>query len=144
MEEKSGYILDNGKIAKLLGASAIAELVSFIPFAGDVISIPFWLAVTYYLFKLGFGWINGRRLVTEGISMVAEMIPAVQELPTFIVAMTVLVIMIRLEEKTGISVTSLAKGKVGSALNHGGTRLPPPRMPANQGEIRPPNGGLAA
>ncbi|MDE2188529.1 MAG: hypothetical protein KGJ35_02255 [Patescibacteria group bacterium] len=116
----------------LLFLAAIADLLCLIPFVGDVVGPVFWIAVAIYLWKIGCGFINPRRLITEVISMIAELIPGVQELPTIIVGVAIIILLVRFEDQTGLSVMKplSAGGKL--PLNQNGVRLPPPRQPANR------------
>lgn len=114
--------------------AALADLASLIPFVGTVVGPIFWIAVSIYFWTIGMGIISGRRLATGLISAVAELIPGVQALPTITVGIIAVILMTRIEEKTGISVSSLTKRTPGVTP----PRLKPPKLNAEQG-IRYPN-----
>jgi hypothetical protein len=127
----------------LVVVAIIADLITLIPIAGDIVGPIFWVFAGLYFWKSGLGFVNGKRLVTGAISLVAELIPGIQEFPTIALGMIIIVIMTRFEEKTGISITSLAGGGTKAPLVHGGTRIPSmTTSPLNQGGVRSPNGGL--
>ncbi len=127
------------KISTLAGIilvflAILADILSLVPLAGTIVGPIFWLVVGLYFWNIGMGVINGKRLATGAISIVAEIIPVIQSLPTITVAIIVIIIMTRIEEKTGISVSSLTKRTPGVTP----PRLKPPRLNAEQG-IRYPN-----
>lgn len=130
-------------IVILVVAALIADLLSLIPFVGDIVGPLFWIGASIYFWQSGLGLVNGRRLATSIISMVAEMIPAIQELPLILAGIIAIIVMVRIEDKTGISLTPHIAGKGGMPLVQNGLRSPagtPP--PLNQGGIRAPGGGL--
>lgn len=115
----------------LLGVATIAELITLIPFAGDFVGPAFWVCMSWYLWKTGHGILNPKTFVPELISFAAEMIPAVQELPTIMVATLLIIIVSRFEDNTGISVMNpLSKGQK--------VNLPKKVIPLNQGGKRAP------
>ena len=142
MDENKKKRIGNIASAVLIIAALIADLFSLIPFVGDFVGPIFWIGASVYFWKSGLGLVNGRRLATSVISMVAELIPGVQEFPTIVAGMIIIVAMTRVEDKTGISLNPAKGGKLGPKANIAGTRMPPPQMPLNQGGIRPPKGGL--
>ncbi len=117
-KKKIGFLF----IGILFIAAGIYDLLSIIPLVGSAIGWSLWTGVALVLWKKGYGLINPRRLITMVASTVAEFIPAVQELPLFLAGAVILVIVLKAEEKTGISLTS--KAKVGGSLNKYGVRSP--------------------
>lgn len=136
----------------LVIAAIIADLISLIPFVGTVSGPLFWIIVSWYLWKKGCGLFNPRRFATEIISSVIEIIPAIQALPAATAGIIAVIVMIRLEDRTGISVkpdlnVSIRKPRYTSDQNGKGVRMPeqnnsniPPKL--NTNGIRLPNGGL--
>ncbi len=118
----------------LVFLAIIADLLSLIPFVGTVIGPIFWFAMGLYFWNIGMGIINGKRLATGAISIIGEIIPIIQSLPTITVGIIAIIIMTRIEEKTGVSVSSLNKRTPGVTP----PRLKPPKLNAQQG-IRYPN-----
>jgi hypothetical protein len=147
--KKKGHI---GTIAiiVLVFFGIIADLLSLIPFVGDFVGPIFWVCAGIYFWKIGMGLLNGKRLATGVVSIVAELIPAVQALPTISVGIIAVIIMTRFEEKTGISVTSMTgKGTdIRNPLNMSGKRTPQIHVdnsesrPSNFNGLRAPGGGL--
>lgn len=91
-------------------SATVADLLSLIPFVGDIVGPLFWICFSIYLWKIGCGFLNARRLATEIISAVGEMIPVVQEFPLILVGTILVILMIVFEDKTGIKVMP-TKGK---------------------------------
>ena len=91
----------------------IFDLFSLIPFVGDVLGPIFWIAVSVYLWKIGCGFLNGRRLAVEAVSLVAKMIPIIQELPIELTAGIIAIIfLVRLEDATGAKILPTGKQKI--------------------------------
>lgn len=92
--------------------AAIADLVTLIPVAGTFLGWIFWAIMTLIFWKMGLGLVNWRRLVPALISAAAKFFPVVQELPTIIAAMLVILIFTRIEDKLGMKLLP-TKGKPG-------------------------------
>jgi len=123
--------------------AALADLLSLIPFVGSIVGPIYWVCFSIYLWKIGCGLLNARRLATGITSMVIEIIPAFQAFPTILIGTIAIIVMVRTEDKTGITVPGLGSKKPASTLVENGVN--PPRVqqtPLNQDGIRAPNGGL--
>ncbi len=92
--------------------AAIADLVTLIPIAGTFLGWLFWGIMAVVFWKMGLGLVNWRRLVPALISAGAELFPAIQELPTIIAAMLVILVFTRIEDKLGVKLLP-TKGKPG-------------------------------
>jgi len=140
---KVKYRMGKAGMAFWMGAAIIADLITLIPFAGDIVGPLFWICVSIYLWKIGCGLLNARRLATSVISMIAEMIPGAQEFPLLVLGMLAIILMIRIEDKTGVNISGkLGKKGAGGHVKDG---VNPPKMqqaPLNQDGVRAPNGGL--
>lgn len=114
-------------------AATVGDLISLIPLAGDIVSPIFWGILGLYFYTKGMGFFNGRRLAVAAISFVAEMIPALQELPFLLAGVIAVLFMIRVEDKTGLSlIKPMTKGVTPARLE---------RNPLNgKPGVRPPNG----
>ncbi len=113
----------------LIFLAFIADVLTLIPLAGDIVGWIFWAIMGVVFWKLGLGIVNWRRFVPAIISTIAELFPAVQELPTIIAAMVAILILSRVEDKTGLKVFP-NKNKPG---------VTPPRVkrvPPNQNGVR--------
>ncbi len=111
--------------------ATVGDLISLIPGGGDIVSPIFWGLMALYFWKKGMGLFNGRRFAAAAISFVAELIPAVQELPLLLAGIIAVLFIIRIEDKTGKSIIKpLSKG------------VTPPRIERNpfngQPGVRPP------
>jgi hypothetical protein len=113
----------------LVFIALLADLLSIIPFVGTFVGPIFWASVALYLYIKGFGFLNLRRLAPMAISVVGELIPAIQALPTIFVGMIALVILIKTREITGISLKDASHGKFSrpQGLNNAGVRAPRPK-----------------
>ncbi len=115
----------------LIVSAIIADLITLIPLAGDIVGPLFFILSSIYFWKIGLGFATGRRFSTNLGAMIGELIPAVQELPLIAIGAIAIVIMTRAEEKTGVSMMNLGK-KPGvtppriqrTPLNQGGMRMP--------------------
>lgn len=113
----------------LIFLAFVADVLTLIPLAGDFVGWIFWAIMAIIFWKLGLGLVNWRRFVPALISTVAELFPAVQELPTIIAGMVAILILSRIEDKTGLKVFP-SKSKPG---------VTPPRVkrvPPNQNGVR--------
>ncbi len=119
-------------IVVLFITACIFDGLTFIPFVGDLIAWVFWVGSAIYYWKAGLGLANWKVLVPEILSFAAELVPAVQELPTMIAATVVIVAMSRVEDRFNVS---LIPGKKITPA-----RRPPP---LNNSGIRPPRSELA-
>jgi hypothetical protein len=118
-EKKSRYRIGIGGWIGLIVLATIFDLFTLIPFVGDIASPIFWAIVGVYLWTKGMGIFNGRKLAITTISFIAEMIPAVQELPMLLAGIIAMLVVIRIEDKTGISITKpTAKGVTPPRLKH--------------------------
>lgn len=112
-----------------IGLALIADLFTLIPFVGDVVGPIFWVGASFYLYFKGFGFVNGRRLATSAISLVGELIPAIQELPLILAGAIAIIVLARIEDRTGLHLHK--NGVVDQeawrkSLNHNGRREPLP------------------
>jgi hypothetical protein len=125
----------------LLFLASVADLLSLIPFVGAVSSPIFWAYAGYYFWKKGMGFINGKRIATGVLSIVAEAIPVLQALPFAIAGIAIIFLITKIEEKTGISIAPVVGGK--KPLNAEGMRRAVAKpSPLNQNGVRMPYGGL--
>lgn len=114
----------------LVVLAGIFDILSLIPFVGDFIGPLFWIIASIYFWKIGMGLMNGRKLAVTLVSMAAEMVPVVQELPALMVGITVIIVMTRIEDKTGLTLNPMKKGVTQPRLS---------RNPFNsQPGVRPP------
>jgi hypothetical protein len=135
--------IGNGAAIGLLIFAAIADGLSLIPFVGDLVGPAFWILASVYLWRKGCGLLNAKQLATRLISMVAEMIPVVQEFPLIMAGVVAVIVFIRLEDKAraalgGDSEPAATQGP----LNQEGVRLPAPEdapAPLNVDGVRIPS-----
>ncbi|MDQ5950609.1 MAG: hypothetical protein QG585_551 [Patescibacteria group bacterium] len=91
-------------ITVLVPTAIVADALSLIPFVGNIVGPTFWIFASLYLWGKGFGLMNLKRLVPVVISVIAEFFPAIQAFPSIITAVVVIIVSIRIEEKTGVSI----------------------------------------
>ncbi len=120
-----GSRVSNMGAAFWVALAAGADLFSLIPFVGDISGPVFWVCASIYLWKKGCGLINARRLAATLISMVAEMIPAIQEFPITILGIVVVIALIRLEDRTGLGLMKKITNPVSTnrPMYNGGVRM---------------------
>ncbi len=128
------YRLGTLSIVALIVAAIVADAITLIPFAGDFIGPAYWVIVSIFLYTNGFGILNARRLSTSVISMVAELIPAVQELPLILAGTIAVIIFSRIEDKLGIKVPTLGGQATGNTVKG----VAPGQMPLNVDGVRRP------
>jgi hypothetical protein len=137
----------------LVGGAVLADLVGLIPLFKDITDPIFWILASIYMWHLGLGLLNGRKLAITAVSFVAGMIPVIQEFPELTAGIVAIIIVTRLEEKADISSmsplskgelagakTALAGAQQAQALNQDGRRNPNTRLPLYGGEGRVPSG----
>jgi hypothetical protein len=123
--------IGNLAIVILTILATVADLLSLIPFVGDFVGPIFWIFAGIYFWKSGMGLVNGKRLAASLISLVAEMIPGVQELPTIIAGMIIIIVVTRLEDKTDIKLPATGTASARTPLNAGEVRMPTPQAKDN-------------
>jgi len=116
-----------GTILTLL--AAVADLIGLIPFMENLSGTIFWIVAGFILWLRGCGLLNWKRLVTSGLSLAAGWVPALQALPQLTAGIIAVIILVVLEDKTGIPLTP------GKKL---GVRAPLKIPPLNVGGIRRP------
>jgi hypothetical protein len=115
-------------ICILIFIALVADLLSIIPLVGTIIGPLFWILVAVYLWVKGFGFLNLRRAAPMILSTAGELIPAIQALPTILAGTIALIFILKVQEKTGLSLTNPTKGTlrptVSGGLNQNGVRMP--------------------
>lgn len=114
----------------LVFCAGIFDLATLIPFVGIIMGPIFWAIAGVYLWAKGVGMFGWKKLATSVISLIAEAIPAIQALPMLTVGIVVILILIRIEDKTGKSLIKPVKA---------GVTLPRlRRAPKNENGVRRP------
>jgi hypothetical protein len=138
MEGQKKHKLGTVAIIVLVVFATIADLLSLIPFVGDLVGPIFWVCVSIYFWKAGMGLINVRKLATSIISMVAELIPAVQELPLILAGIIAVIVMTRAEEKLlgkqGPSPEEIEQNQQRQTLYTDGQRVPTENVGVEDGD----------
>jgi hypothetical protein len=112
------YRISMGMSVLLIALAGIFDLATTIPFVGTIMGPLFWIIVGIYFWTKGMGVVNGRRLAVSGVSFVAELIPAIQALPTLIVGIIIILLIVRIEDKTGLSIVKpIKKGVTPPRIN---------------------------
>jgi hypothetical protein len=127
---KTKYRISMAMSIFLIVIAGCFELIGLIPVLGSFSATIFWFCIGLYFWSKGMGLFSPKKLVTVAISYVIEIIPLIQWLPALIIGIIVFLIIIRIEDKTGLSV--LAPMKKGST---------PPRVvriPKNINGVRQP------
>jgi len=131
-ENNKRYRIGWGAATLLLIIALVFDGLTLIPFVGDAVAWVYWIPAAIYFWRAGLGFANWKIWVPELLSFVAEIIPAVQELPTIVVATFAIIVISRIEDRTGISVNPVKT-------------LTPSRMikrqPLNKDGVRKPSSG---
>lgn len=108
------------------------DLAGLIPGVETITAPIFWGIAGAYMWYKGMGLWSGRLLATELISLGTSIIPGIQALPGLTAGITAVFLLTRVEEKSGLNISSAVSGKgikkpLGrNPLNHNGVRLPRP------------------
>ena len=101
--------LGNFTIVILTALSIVADLLTLIPGAGDIVGWLFWGIMGVVFWMKGLGFVNPKRLAVGAVSIIVELIPGFQALPTIAAGMIAVIAMTRAEDKLGISLNPLQK-----------------------------------
>lgn len=118
-------------IIAMLSVGLISDIATIIPFVGDVVGPLFWIFMSGFLYFKKHGLMSWRTFLPSITSLVIEVIPVLQEIPTFTLAVAIIATLSRLEDSLGINVSGVAsvmKGNISglrkAPLNQGGVRRP--------------------
>lgn len=129
--EKKKYRIGFGWGIVLVVLAGIADLIGLIPFMETISGTFFWAIAGVILWMKGCGLLNWKRFVSAAISLAIGWVPTLQALPQLVAGIIAILILIYLEDKTGMSlVHPLSNGKK--------VRLPNKLQPLNQGGVRKP------
>lgn len=106
--------------------AGVFDAIGLIPITESFLGVIFWVFLNVYLWTKGYGLLNWRVVTTEAISIATSLFPVIQALPNLTLGAMAIFAIIRFQDKTGISVTNLAKGKITK-----GVRTPVGKMPLN-------------
>ncbi len=115
-------------------AAILFDVLTLIPLVGSFLGWIFWIGASIYLWKTKHGLANWKTLVPKILSVVGELIPGIQSLPTIITATIIIIVISRMEDKTGIKLMPTPNKKIPG--------ITPPRLnrsPLNNRGIRYPN-----
>ncbi len=104
MDREIKYRVSTGLGVILIILAGVADLATFIPVVGNFLGFLFWAVMAVVFWKLGLGFINYRRFVPMLISTATEIFPVVSFLPTIIAGMFAILILSRIEDKTGLKI----------------------------------------
>jgi len=90
----------------------IFDVFSIIPIVGGVAALICFTIIGTWLWFLGYGVINIKKLITPILSIIIEFIPALSLVPSIVLGVGITIAIIKGEEITGINVAKLAKGKI--------------------------------
>ncbi|MEA1929547.1 MAG: hypothetical protein U9M92_01500 [Patescibacteria group bacterium] len=88
--------------AFLIVVALVLDLISLIPIVNIIVAPTAWIIFGLWLYILGVGLLNMRRLAAPIISLIIEVIPAVSVIPSLTLAMIITIVIVRFEEKSGI------------------------------------------
>lgn len=131
-----------GALIVLGGIALVLDIVGLIPGVEDIAGTIFWAVAAVYFWIAGMGVFNGKRLATILVSWIIGLVPFLQWLPQLTAGIIAIFFMLRAEEKTGISISSVVGGKKITTVGGTAMRLPEKTPPLNVGGVRAPGGGL--
>ncbi|MDO8430591.1 MAG: hypothetical protein Q7S72_01205 [Candidatus Taylorbacteria bacterium] len=108
-KQKTQYRIGIGMSVVLILIAGFFDLLSLIPFVGTVMGTVFWVIAGVYLWTKGVSFFSGRKLAITAISYVAELIPVIQELPMLVAGIIGVLLVLRIEDKTGMSIAKPMK-----------------------------------
>lgn len=115
-KQKTKYRVGIGMSVVLIGVAGIFDIAnfftSFIPFVGSAIGAIFWFVSGLYLWTKGVGLFGGKKIAVTAISFIAELVPIVQALPMLTAGIIGVLLVIRIEDKTGMSIVKPMKAGV--------------------------------
>jgi len=145
-DKHTAYRLTWGPIILLMCAAVGGDVFTLIPFVGDAVGPIVWVATALYLYKKGFGLMNPGRLSVELIDMAAKMFPVIQEFPELTIGMALIIVMTRIEDRTGMKANIAGRStdelRLGNRvvmrqpLNDGGVRLPKKTEPEAEEDLQ--------
>lgn len=112
VKPKTNYRVGIAMSVVLVGVAGVFDAASLIPFVGTVMGPIFWVVSGVYLWTKGVGLFGGKKIATTAISFVAEIFPFSQELPMLTAGIVALLIIIRIEDKTGKSLVKPMKAGI--------------------------------
>ncbi len=113
-EDKPQSRIDNITAGFMIAVAIIFDLLSLIPFVNIVVDVAAVLLYGIWFAIKGVGFINPRRFATMMVTVIIEAIPAISFLPGFTIAIIVTILMIKSEDRLGISLPGV-----------GGKKMPP-------------------
>ncbi len=81
----------------LVIVSLFFDILSFVPLLNIITGLIGWFIFSLWFFLLGFGLLEGRRLVTMMSSMIIEVVPFLSWLPTMTIGVIALILMVNLK-----------------------------------------------
>lgn len=112
VKPKTNYRVGVVMSVVLIGLAGVFDAAGLIPFVGSFMSPIFWLVSGVYLWTKGVGLFGGKKLAVSAISFVTEIIPVVQEFPMLTAGIIGVLLVIRIEDKTGMSLVKPMKAGV--------------------------------
>src|SRR5574343_803087 len=119
-------------IVILIISAIFVDILNTIPLLDGIVSTFYWMFVSVYLWRTGHGLINWRSVIPESISLIIEWIHALSAIPTVFISTVLIIILSKIEDKTGVSIQ--LPGKTPGITPKRNTKTPVNSTPG----IRPP------
>lgn len=114
-----------GMFMILIIIAILADGLTLIPIVGSIVGPAYWVIFSWYLKRKGYGIFNLKTLVPEGFSILIEILPALQALPTISLMTAIILALTKVEDKVSISrIPHIRFPKKSGPLNQSGVRLP--------------------
>lgn len=101
--------IGNYAIVLITALAGLADLLTLIPGVGDVLGWLSWIMFAIIFWIKGLGFFSPKKLAISIVSVVTELVPGVQALPTITAGVIAILVMTRAEDKLGISLNPMQK-----------------------------------
>jgi len=130
-KEPKNYRVSNAAAAGMMSVAVLADVIGLIPFLGWIGSILGGGAVALWLFMSGVPLIGPKRLINMLANAVGETVTAAV-FPSVIIYTAIMLIIVRIEDKTGLSATSALKKAPTKSIKKLARRAAKPRRQQQQ------------
>lgn len=114
-----------GMFIILIFTAILADGITLIPIVGSIVGPTYWVLFSWYLKRKGYGIFNLKTLAPQGFSILIEIMPALQALPTITIMTALILMVVKVEDKVNLHhIVPIRFPKKAPPLNQNGMRLP--------------------
>jgi len=107
MEPTKRQRINSVAIIFMVAIAIIFDLISLIPFVNIVSELIAYAIFGLWFYLLGVGFMNPKRFAVAAVSAIIGFIPFLSMLPELTVAVIVVILMVKSEDRLGIKMPSL-------------------------------------